>query len=295
MENKVIRGLFPEKNGWVIKETSYPDVIDNSLPSKKTQEIHSDLEKHCYITTRRLGTKDEMFKLMKNDGGFEDILIPYENITSIHQIDDYIDKYEHIILKPSKGSQGKSIYQLSKENGLYKLDTDKTSQLLSVEELTKMITDKFTKRVYLIQPFINSRTKEGHPYDIRIHVRRAQDGQWEVITLLPRIGMSNAITSNVNQGGAISQTDPFLQNVFGDDFERVKASLVHVSTYFPERLQQHFDFEIDALGIDIGIDQSGKLWFFEVNTSPGPKFYNSEIGEAKAQYYEHIIKNKLNS
>ncbi|MCE7792383.1 YheC/YheD family protein [Salipaludibacillus sp. CUR1] len=295
VENKVIRGSFPAKNGWNIKETSYPDVIDNSLPTKETQELYNELEKHCYFTTRRLGTKDKIYKLMKKDGGFDDLLIPHTNLKSIRHINDYIEKYEHIILKPSKGSQGNSIYQLCKENGLYKLDTNKSSQLLSEEEIKRMIADQFKKRKYLIQPFISSRMKEGHPFDIRIHVRRAQNGEWKIVTYLPRIGVGNAITSNVNQGGGISQVDPFLQHVFGDDFERVKASLVEVATYFPERLQKHFDFEIDAIGIDIGIDQSGKLWFFEVNTSPGPKFYETEIGEAKAQHYEYIIKNKLKS
>ncbi|SER98605.1 YheC/YheD family protein [Salisediminibacterium halotolerans] len=290
---KIIVGLFPVKNGWVKRETPYPDVVDNSLPTAEAKEVHQELEKYCYLTTHRLGSKDELYQLMETDGGFDELLIPYRHVQSLGDLDEFIDHYVEVILKPAKGSQGNRIFQVRYEDGNYKLETDKTSEFLAEEEMRKRVQETFKERKYLIQPLIRSKTREGHPYDIRMHVRRGKDGEWQVINLLPRIGMSNAITSNVNQGGGISQIDPFLANVFGDEAERVKEKLVEISTTFPDKLQKHFSFEIDALGIDIGLDETGKPWFFEVNTSPGPKFYESEIGEAKAQHYEYIIKTKL--
>ena len=38
---------------------------------------------------------------------------------------------------------------------------------------------------------------------------------------------------------------------------------------FPVYFQKGYDYELDALGLDIGIDENGKLWLFEVNSFPG--------------------------
>lgn len=295
MEKKVIKGFFAEKGEWIRKETSYPDVIDNALPTTETEELYAHLEEHCYFTTRRLGTKASIYKLMENDGGFNDILIPFVQVKSMDDLNSYLEKYNNIVLKPVKGSQGKSIYQLTIEDGKYKLSTNTTINYYNYEELTEVAEKIFKDKKYLIQPFINSRTNEGHPFDIRLQVRRAKDGEWKLIVLLPRIGIGNSITSNVNQGGGISLVDPFLKTQFGEKADEIKAMLEEIAATFPQKLQRHFDFEIDGIGIDIGLDENGKPWFFEVNTSPGPKWYETDFGEAKAQHYEYIIHEKLAS
>jgi glutathione synthase/RimK-type ligase-like ATP-grasp enzyme len=288
LETKKINGFFLVRDEWVRRSVDYPAVVDNSLPTKDTKELHEELEKHCIMTTHRIGSKNEIYGMLEKDGTFKHILIPYRMVHSKKDIDDFLTEYKGVILKPSKGNQGKRIYELERSNDGYSLHTDRKSELLSEKEMEAMTEEQFKKRKYLVQPFIKSRTKEDHPFDIRIHTRRAKNGEWKWITLLPRIGMSNAITSNVNQGGAVSEWDSFLEVQFGERAQEIKKNLIDIAENLPPCVQQFYDFPIDSMGIDIGIEPNGSLWFFEVNTSPGTKFFELEIAEARAQYYEYL-------
>jgi glutathione synthase/RimK-type ligase-like ATP-grasp enzyme len=289
-DTKKINGFFLVKAEWVQKKVDYPIIVDNSLPSNETLKLHEELERHCILTTHRIGTKSEIYEMLERDGTFKHILIPYRMVRSKKEIDDFLSEHKEVILKPSQGNQGKNIYEIEKSQDGYILHTDRKSDLLSEKEMINMAEKQFAKRKYLVQPFIKSRTKEDHPFDIRIHTRRAENGVWKWITLLPRIGMSNAITSNVNQGGAVSETDSFLEVQFGAKAPGIKKELINIAENLPPCIQQFYDFPIDSLGIDIGVEQNGDMWFFEVNTSPGTKFYELEIGEARAQYYEYLEK-----
>ncbi|WP_444685816.1 YheC/YheD family protein [Alkalicoccus luteus] len=289
MKEKTINGFFLEKGKWIRKITQYPEVVDNSLPTKETAELHRELEANCIMTTHRLGTKDDIYQMLEKDGTFQHILIPYRVVSSLKDIDDFLDVHQAVILKPSKGNQGKSIFEVERTEEGYLLCSDRSSEEISRSAMEKRVKTQFKKRNYLVQPFIKSRTKEDHPFDIRIHTRRAENGEWRWITLLPRIGMSNAITSNVNQGGAVSEWDSFFDVQFGERAAEIKEKLIDIAENLPPCIQQYYDFPIDSMGIDIGIEPSGHMWFFEVNTSPGTKFFESEIAEARCQYYEYLV------
>src|SRR5699024_1469127 len=112
--------------------------------------------------------------------------------------------------------------------------------------------------------------------------------------IYPKIGIGQTITSNIHQGGGISSINPFLQSQFGDQWKEIKNNLKQLSKSFPPYFQSFYDNPIDALGIDFGIDPSGKLWLFEVNTYPGSRYFRVEDAERRVQYYLYCAEKGVN-
>lgn len=288
--NKKINGLFLVEGKWVRKETSFPDVIDNSPMRRRDEAVYSALEETGFLTTKRIGSKKQVFQRLEKSGKFNDVLIPYKLIETDDGIKSAVEMYGKVLLKPSLSNQGRNIYTVEKIGDLYRLSTD--SDYADYNELEfSLIFDKvFSERLYICQPFIDSKTVEGHPFDVRIHTRKNFTGKWSTVRIYPKIGIGKAITSNISQGGGISPINSFLEAQYGDKWEDVKRDLNRLSKTLPERFQSLYQYSLDALAFDLGIDKSGKVWLFEVNTFPGARYFFAEDAEARVQYYRYIYK-----
>ena len=71
------------------------------------------------------------------------------------------------------------------------------------------------------------------------------------------------------EGGSIAKIVPFLKYNFAEKWKVILDELRKLAKEFPVYFQKGYDYELDALGLDIGIDENGKLWLFEVNSFPG--------------------------
>jgi len=292
IENETISGLFFENGTWVRKETNYPDVIENHPRLFRIKELHDSLSKKCVLTTYRIGSKQHIFNILEKDGRFSDILIPSIHIKEVSDIDKALNLHNHVLLKPSKSNHGKGIYTIKKTGTTYDISTDHSSKQYSKTEFEQLCNEVFLKRVYLCQPFITSKTKEGLPFDVRLNVRRNREGEWSTVKIYPKVGIGRAITSNVSQGGGISSINPFLKSQFGDQWKNVKDKLKELSKTFPPYFQEFYDSQLDALGIDLGIDSNGNLWLFEVNVFPGATYFRVEDAEKRVEYYMYCAENK---
>lgn len=148
--------------------------------------------------------------------------------------------------------------------------------------------EQYVAKKYIVQPYIQSRTEEGLPFDIRIHVRRGKDGQWMPVKVYPRIGRGDGITSNLSQGGSIAQLKPFLKRQFMQNSIKIEKELNKLAVEFPTYFQRAYDKPLAALGLDIGIDEKGKLWLFEVNPYPGSTMFELESQQVAMGYAKYI-------
>ncbi|MFP7288352.1 YheC/YheD family protein [Shouchella clausii] len=286
-----INGLFLQEGNWVRKQTDFPDIIDNAPPRKRDEPLYKLLEQKCFLTTKRIGSKQAIYNMLSDNGGFEDILIPFQILQSIDDVERSLNEYGTIVLKPSRGNRGNDVYTLKKKENNYILSTDDKTSTYDWYEFRDVVNQTFLKRLFIIQPYIESKTKEGHPFDVRIHVRKNRTGDWKIVKIYPRIGIGHALTSNISQGGGISNINAFLKSQFSENWNQVKDKLNQLGKQFPPSFQKFYDFPIDALGIDLGIDPNGKLGLFEVNTFPGAQFFEIEDAEIRVQYYIHCAQN----
>ncbi|MCL2678308.1 MAG: YheC/YheD family protein [Clostridiales bacterium] len=292
VKNKKITGTFLEKGGYVERETEYPDVIDDVYSfNRKHKDLYEHLEKFCVFTFTNLGGKIKVDAILRENREAERYLIETFQYKDV-DIGDVLQKYKKVIIKPVRGKPGRSVYRLHKEGGAYALQLRDEICRLSPAQFNEYYAKCFCDS-YLVQRYVSSRTNAGNPFDLRIHVRRGEDGEWVLVKIYPRIGNVNQIVSNLAQGGSAGDIKEFLFEEFGSDWKKYYDELVTLSVTIPQLMQNKYDKMIDALGIDVGIDRENEneLKIFEVNTFPGAKNFPFEVAEVMMQYYLFLGEN----
>jgi len=254
----------------------------------KYKELYNHLSNYCFFTFTRIKGKSKLFDILGGNEEGKRYLIEtfkYEDVL----IDDVLEKYRKVIVKPIKGRQGREIYKINKEGDFYVVQLKNEIRRLSEADFSKQYSDIFPDS-YIIQRYVHSQTNAGNPFDIRIYAGRSKNGEWKLVKLLPRIGNINVVTSNISQGGSICKIKDFLQYEFEDDWKRIYNNLVSIFNTVPDLVQNKYEKIIDALGIDTGIDRgnNSELKIFEVNTFPGSSTFEFEAAEAKIQYYVYL-------
>ncbi len=302
---KTINGCILENGSWQRTVRPFPDVIYNTgSPEKlaRSSEIINQLKETIPFTTYSIGHKMSVYNRLKKFGGFFQYLIPSEIIHSARQFFILLDAYRNIVFKPVHGRKGKDITFIKRIGDRFQLQLDTAVYQYSWDELRNYISARLREELYLVQPYINCRTKSGNAYDFRLHVQKNGMGQWIITSVYPRISPDGSIVANINHGGSTNYLVPFLKQEFGDDYFDIKRYLEHFSLRFADHLDkiqyECFAERIDELGIDVGIDDMGKIWIYEVNWRPGcpPAFYleldvvKNTIRYAIYLAREHVLK-----
>lgn len=258
----------------------FPDVIENDERSLWRKDVFSAITKNAPFTMHLLGGKLTTFNRIKKSGIYQELLIPDYSINSLAEFTNAVNVFEKFVIKPMRGSQGANVSYFERTVEGFKVNHRGAISELRPTDLAAFYSEFIGDRHFLLQKYVDSRTKHGLPYDIRIHVRRGKNARWNLVKLYARIGAGNSIVSNISAGGSMAEAGVFLTAQFGRDKGRsIFNELKLLAKSFPEKFQSLYpEFMIDALGIDIGIDSEGKLWIFEVNSCPGAKFF--ELADA---------------
>lgn len=284
LERKLINGLFYENGAWVECETEYPDVVFNAggTLTEKQDLIVDALEKELPFTSHPIGDKMSVYNRIKKGKIFDSYLIPSEDFEEVDSAFSYIDKYNAIIVKPLNGAKGEGILYIEKRQDNFLLIASGTEHLLSENQLKDWLDGILLEdQTYLVQPFIQSKTKQDQSYDFRLYVQKDAEGKWTLTTMYPRIA-SKGIIANVSNGGYTTTITSFLQEQFGEDYFDIKRYLEVFAVQFSTHFDSLYDEPLDELGIDVGIDQNHKIWIYEVNWRPGPPvLYYLEMDVAK--------------
>ncbi len=281
-DKKTISG-FQYKNGqWVNVESRFPDVIYNAgspLKLKKSQIIVNKLKQIIPFTSFSIGDKLRVYEKLKLDGEFSQYLVQTEVIKSIYDIEKFLTTSPKVVIKPSNGHRGQGVIYLEKLCDKYYLQVEKQNYIFKHKDFVKYIYAIIKEQNYIVQPYINSRTKDNRAYDFRLHVQKNGNNEWIITAIYPRIGPSGSIVTNINNGGYTNYLTPFLKQEFGDKFIEIKQHLETFSLKIARKMEEiqlkNYKEEIDELGIDIGIDEMRKIWIYEINWRPGcpPAFY----------------------
>lgn len=292
----LLQGYVFEKGLWKEKSFLIPQIVCNSPP--RTIE-HAKVLKllknnNVQLTTLGIGGKkealDRVIKL-NPDAAFniESAVLNYKDLVP------FIKKYNRIVLKPiekSKSSRGAGVWRVSSDRSdEYCFEDDQQQFMVRASELEVFVREKFQMK-YMMQRYIASCDTEGRPFDVRVPVMRISDDEW----VIPRIYVrrsSNRITSNLATGGEALDARDFFVSMFSEsDAERILLQLASYGRHIAQSMQTQYDYEIDALGCDFGIEEDGIPKLFEVNAYPGMKGFIQEAARARVRYYRYLLEKK---
>ncbi|MCL6572708.1 MAG: YheC/YheD family protein [Bacillus sp. (in: Bacteria)] len=180
-----------------------------------------------------------------------------------------------VILKPISGSQGYGIYYLKKNEKTYHVKTEKQRKNISrifpnETKLVQWLKSLFSKRKYLLQPFLELSNNEQQPFDIRVLLQKSEQGTWGERGRGIRIGKTGGILSNLSAGGSVIPFTDWSSSLLPEKSEFIQQEIAYISSKLPPILEKAF-LPLFELGIDIGIAKNGAIWILDINSKPGRK------------------------
>ncbi|MGG3882705.1 YheC/YheD family protein [Brevibacillus panacihumi] len=184
---------------------------------------------------------------------------------------EYMENYGDVILKPSGGGGGAGIIKMSSLDGeRYRIHAGSIRRVVEGKEaVLHALKSLFRPKIYLLQPHLSLGRINGRPFDVRVMVQRTRSNQpWQVTGWLAKLAGPGYVVTNVarSRGSVLS-----LQNAIQRSgipkrpdllFDIKKVSLAVASCLgkaYPRLLE---------IGLDLGLDQEGKIWVIEANFRP---------------------------
>lgn len=273
-------GLIPRRDITLIKQKIHTIVI----------EVAKELEKHfpeCPTFLLSIGhyeqkwwIKDVEFHFSKSKWSQYQLLtslkllpiyLPHTKLFTPSIFFQFIKKNKQVILKPCNGQLGIGIVQvINLGNDVFELYNEGTKLTINgKKEIIEYLETHFLYRQsYIIQDRIKLATINQNVFDFRVMIQRADaKSKWEVTAKIAKVAarnffVTNVVSSVLNFEEALQKTSihGILQKKITKEIDTIcVAAARELGKLYPR---------LTRVGVDIGIDQKGKLWFFEANLVP---------------------------
>jgi hypothetical protein len=222
------------------------------------------LGKRCYVfNAQNRYSKLRIHRVLSNNPSLRQHL-PHSKTYSRANLSKMIRIYDSLFIKPQRGSVGKGIMRIRRTTGgNWSVRTPMGVQALNTLAMLRKVHRYVGHRLYMIQEGIPLATYQGRPYDIRVSVQRARGGKWQVTGMVGKVARRGSHVTNVAKGGSVRRcAELFRQSGLTVAPTRLRVSSVslRLARYLGQKLHRIAD-----MGLDIGISNSGKVYFIEMN------------------------------
>ncbi|UNC93216.1 YheC/YheD family endospore coat-associated protein [Candidatus Contubernalis alkaliaceticus] len=264
-----IKGLLFSDGVWKKTYCSFPLAVYNrcysskSSLAKKLERIIGRGKVFNHITRF---DKWKIYCILKNSEIHK--YLPDTYRYSQENMLNLLREYKKLVLKPSRGYLGRSVYclelapnselQLFFKTSIPRLTT--TSEKDFVEEIKKITGT----RNFILQQFINLEEKDKQVYDIRMVVQKNGIGKWEVSGGCSRQSLANYYLTNSPR-----RVKSFDKLIAEDNLvsEEIIEQIKNISLKTAVIIEKEFR-HMGEISVDFGVDSQGKLWIIEANGKP---------------------------
>lgn len=274
-------GYSFEDGKWISSLHPLPDVIYNRIHSRKMEHapgfkaFRSTIEKlDITFFNDRFLSKWEINQCLADECLLHPH-IPETHLFSQKNLEDLLQKYSTVYIKPVHGSQGRNIFKLEKEetNIIWQTSQDpdsaKKAKKAAFADIFNELKPLLRNQIYIVQQGISLLEFQNRTMDFRVLVHKKQNRLWEVTSLVARISAEQQFVSNIAKGGEIMKPHMALVSCFSNDKAMELLSRIkELSIFAADAVSKKTKGLMGELGIDIGLDPDGKPWIIEVNSKP---------------------------
>jgi len=267
------RGIFPMPDVVYPREGGY---------SHRSLQVRNKLKAiGCKFINPPLIGKWQTHKILSQNLLLHQYIPDTRRVNNYHQIESMLAKYGAVYLKPITGSQGRNIIKVARINNTnsYKYYYQVRYQpregtANSLKSLQLSLNKLMGRQSYIVQRRLNLLRVGGNIADVRVLVQKDDTGQYSVTGKACRIGRKGSITSNISGGGSGQRLSGILDRYFADPQtrDRIAGDINYLAIEAAKELEANIS-SIGELGIDIGIESSGKIWFIEANLKPARQVF----------------------
>ncbi|MFC5406190.1 YheC/YheD family protein [Cohnella soli] len=192
--------------------------------------------------------------------------LPATAIYGRSTLERFLNRHKGVYIKPNYEHQGIGIIKAwKKKTGSFtfvKVRGSPSSPVSTPNELYRKLNLR-SKQSYVVQKAIPLARVNGRVYDIRVMMMRLK-GRWTYAGMLAKVAGSGSVITNVRRGGGHVLSIPTALHRSKQRSPERKMKLLKSLSY---RICRRFDSYkyTRQIGIDYGIEPTGKIWVIEVN------------------------------
>jgi hypothetical protein len=157
----------------------------------------------------------------------------------------------------------------------------------SIDSLWKDIDEHRRAKEYIMQQGITLTTYKRRPYDLRVLVQKNALGAWSVTGIGARVAGKLSITTHVPRGGSIDDPLKLLTLAFGQkEASNIMKRTKRAAIIIAKQIEKSSGHTLGEMSMDLGVDTSGRIWFFEANSKP-MKFDEPDIRKKSLERIIH--------
>jgi glutathione synthase/RimK-type ligase-like ATP-grasp enzyme len=253
---------------WEKIHVPLPHIVYNRIPLRSYesllpfQQLKTKLTKHkilmfnpCFID------KYEMYSTFKQHKKLKQLLPQTIMVTHFHTFTSFFHTHKNIYLKPREGNRGNGIYTLTqKQDGSLQLESPTHVECYpDLEAYWNMYKEQLQAKKYVAQQAITPKKKNGHRYDYRLLVHY-ENGLFKLSGKAVRMSQTQEITTHVPRGGKLYPYHEVTTQALDQQLADIAQTCGIV-------LSKQLGF-IGEFSIDLGENEAGKLFIYEVNSKP---------------------------
>lgn len=179
-------------------------------------------------------------------------------------------RYPTIFIKPNYGSGGSGIIRVTKMRNSTEVRCGQKRKFMRSGSLNKAIRSymKPSQR-YLVQRGLRLAKYNGTIFDARIYMQKPKS-EWIISGMSARVAAPKQYVTNHHKGGYGKPLGEVLAILFKNNDRKVSKcmkEIKNVSLLIAQKINKRHP--IRELGIDLGIEEDGRIWIIEANSHPG--------------------------
>lgn len=268
-----------------------PDVIYNRITYRsveKSAEVKSLFRmaaRHSKVKmfNPSFFSKQGIHRLLKNHPLAKEFLPDTRFSAAKRSITQLLAKHDELYIKPGDGAEGLGIYKISKAGEVFNCHTERQiTQYGSLDDLLAMAASEDWKRRYIVQQGIRLIQYNGRNVDFRVNLNKNLKNDWVVSGIAGKAAGAESVTTHVRLGGQVYKCGDILGLVFEEQSEEFRRKIESAAVTLAQAIEEEIGKPVGELGLDIGIDQDGRVWMFEANSKPGRSIFRYPGMEAEA-------------
>ena len=175
-----------------------------------------------------------------------------------------LDEGREMFLKPRRGSLGLGIARIRRASpGVYHYQTSKRRRTLSFPGLWRLV--KKRGRSSLLQQGIPLLEDGGRRVDFRVPVQKDGENRWHVAGIAAKRAARGSFLTNLARGSTPLEGGELLARHFGAArADEIVREIFDLAVLVAQTIHARSPRMVD-MGLDVGIDQSGRPYLIEVN------------------------------
>lgn len=280
-DSHTVRAMIRKGKVWRMHTLPLPQSIYNRLPTRQYEQketvgetIQRFKDFHIPFFNEKFLNKWHVHEALAGNPAMQAYLPKTIRMFGAYDLKQMLSEHKMVYVKPTSGSMGKGIYRVFQSSNGYQLqyatmNGSVTRTHKEFSPLYQSLKKRIQGKSYLIQQGIALIGINRRPADFRVLVQKNGQGEWAVTSLVARVGQ-NSIVSNVARGGMMTSAEQALQisGPWQASVRPTPQSLKYAALEISRELEKTINGHYAELGIDLGVDVTGRIWLLEVNSKP---------------------------